>query len=363
MTIQLSATATGSTTASFSFSGIGGGATAIDLQISTRPDFSFCVCPIYRIGTGSSYTAPGLNQATRYYARARTRFATSVEAWSNVEGFYTTLAASQATAPATVMIEPALIVVPEPAIETSVANLVAGFPASNLFVDSPVAMRKTADSAGAFAIAMRTAGGPADVVALLNTNLPEAAQIEVRFATSLANLTNGGHTFSSGILAARASANLPGRPGYHSLVRLAAAQPAPWIRVAITNADLPGAMLHVEHLVVGLNRVTKNHALDKTETPAPTTSVDRRRSGVVDRVRGLPMRKVDMELSNLTEAQYETVYGDLWRRENDAVLVVPNTKSGGFLHDRILLGDLAGGRTTNPSSPRYSRSVSINSII
>ena len=134
--------------------------------------------------------------------------------------------------------------------------------------------------------------------------------------------------------------------------------------VIIQNAyQVPGGVLSVDHLIMGQNRVSKNHALEKIETPAPFTSSERKRSGIVDRVRGMPMRKVDFELQMLTEAQYETIYGDLWRLENEPVLVVPNSKSGAFLHDRILFGDLTGGRTVNPSSPRYNRQFTINSII
>lgn len=364
MTIALTASSSSPTTALFGFSGIAGGATAIDLQISPRADFAFCVCPVYRLGTSSTYTAPGLNQGSKYYARARSRTSSVVEAWSNVEAFYTPVATLPSTAPAALMIEPAIIVVPEHIVDVSVANQVAGFPASNMFIDAPVAMRKTQDSSNAFAIAVRTSGAPIDVVALLNTNLPEAALIEIRGATSLAGLTNGSATFSTGAVPARASLNLVGtRPGFHSLIRLAALQATPWIGVFITNASLPASTLHVEHLIVGMNRVTKNHALDKTETAAPMTSVDRRRSGIVDRVRGLPMRKVDFDLQVMTEAQYETVYSDLWRREQEPILVVPNAKLGAFFHDRILFGDFAGGRVTNPSSPRYSRAFSIASII
>ena len=75
------------------------------------------------------------------------------------------------------------------------------------------------------------------------------------------------------------------------------------------------------------------------------------------------MRRVEFDISMMTEAQYELAYGDLHRFENEAVLVVPNSKTGAFLHDRILFGDLRGSRTVNPFTPRYTRSFTIESLI
>src|SRR3546814_12774514 len=59
-----------------------------------------------------------------------------------------------------------------------------------------------------------------------------------------------------------ASANVPGRPGYHGLFRLPAAVSKEYWRVDIT-ATLPGNLLHLEHAVFGKNRVTKNIAANK----------------------------------------------------------------------------------------------------
>src|SRR3546814_10777790 len=128
-----------------------------------------------------------------------------------------------------------------------------------------------------------------------------------------------------------ASANVPGRPGYHGLFRLPAAVSKEYWRVDIT-ATLPGNLLHLEHAVFGKNRVTKNMAADKNEVGVDLGSLERLRSGNPNRIRGYRMRRVDFDLAALTEAQYETQYGDLhWRvGGTDPVLLVPNSKSGAF---------------------------------
>src|SRR3546814_15822812 len=76
-----------------------------------------------------------------------------------------------------------------------------------------------------------------------------------------------------------ASANVPGRPGYHGLFRLPAAVSKEYWRVDIT-ATLPGNLLPLEHAVFGKNRVTKNMAADKNEVGVDLGSLERLRRGV-----------------------------------------------------------------------------------
>jgi hypothetical protein len=363
MTITLSNTAVTATSATFGFAGLAGDGT-IDLQISPRVDFQFCVCPIYSIARGGAYTAPGLNQRSTLYARARNRLANgTVDDWSPVIGFRTADATARVTAPGLVLMDLATIVKPEPilAFVDSNAETLPGYPLENLAIDAPVAWRGV-KGGGVHSFVFQTGGSPVDTFALLRANAPEATTVTISGGATMAAALSGSPTFTTGALPFRASANLERRAGYHGIFRLDAPQSFPWWRVTIAAA-LPGDMIHLEHLVVGLNRVTKNHSVDKSETPTTQTTVDRRRSGVVDRVFGIPMRKVDFELSMLTEQQYETNYGDLVYHENEAMLVIPNSKAGAFLHDRILYGDMQGSRISNPFSPRFTRGFTINSII
>lgn len=338
----------------------------VDLQISTRQDFQFCVCPIYNFARADNLSLAGLNQQTTYWLRARNRAASgAIEDWSNVEAFRTTDRQAQVTTPATVMIQPAMLILPEKVIDASAAGTLAGFPVDNLFRDSPVAWRSTGDAGvtRTFTLYLRTAGQPVDTLALLNTNLPETALISVSGGPTQAAAGGNAPDFTTAAVQARASAWLPSRSGFHALHPLGATRRSIWYRIAITMATTPANMIHVEHLVIGLNRVTKNIGGEKTETPSSLTTIERKRSGIPDRVLGLPMRKVDFEIDVMTEAQFEQAYGQLWRRDNEPVFAIPNSKAGAFLHDRMLYGDLSGGRVSTSTPLRFSRGFTINSLI
>ena len=357
MPMTLSAGAITETSVTLNFGGLAPDG-VIDLQLAARPDFQFCVCPVFSVPRQAQFQVQGLNQRATYFARCRARRANgAIDDWSATEAFRTSNGAARDLTPGTVLIEPALVVTPEAVLEWRGGG-VAGFPASNLGVDAPVGWKVT-NNGNVTMLDLRVAGGPIDTIAVLNTNLPEAARISVAVADSFDGLANGPATNVVAAAAFRASPNLPGRPGYHGLFRFAPQQKRFW-RLAIQS---PGPMTWIEHVVLGRNRVTKNHSVDKTESPIPRGSVERQRSGIPDRVTGLPMRKVEFDISMLTEAQYEEAYGDLAAWENEAVLVVPNSRAGAFLHDRILYGDLKGSRTFNPASPRFSRSFSIESLI
>ena len=138
----------------------------------------------------------------------------------------------------------------------------------------------------------------------------------------------------------------------------------PYWRIEITANSLFGRILHIEHAVFGWNRATKNHSVDKSETPYDNGTLQRLRSGVPDRTRGLRGRRADFDISMISEQQDQLIYQDLAYEvgTTDPVLVIPNSKAGAFLHDRILFGTI-NMKIANPVSPRYTRSFSIESIL
>lgn len=357
MTIGI--TAVTATSVSLFFNNLAGDGT-IDLQLAHNPDFAFCACPVLSVPRAEAAVIEGLNQRATVYARCRPRRASGLlEPWSGTVAFRTADGPAQNTAPAPVMIEPVLFVVPEPVMSWTASSAAPGFPAANLGIDAPVGWKSTA--APSFIDAMLS-GAPIDTIAVLNTNIPEDGTVSIFAAPSTEALNTGVGRVA--VLAAapfRASANLPGRPGYHGLFRFDPVSMPCW-RVSI-DGTLPTDTIWVEHVIFGKNRATKNHSIDKSEAALPRGSVDRTRSGIADRPDGLPMRRVEFEISMMTEAQYETTYADLHRFENEAVLVVPNSKAGAFLHDRILFGDLRSSRTINPFAPRFTRSFTIESLI
>lgn len=359
MTVQV--TATTATTATLAFGDLAADGT-IDLQISPDPSFGFCVCPILSVPRGSPLIVQGLNQRSTLFVRVRARRANgSVEDWSAVDSFRTSNGDPQSTAPAAVMIQPSLLVLPEQVSTWVASHAVGGFPADNLGRDAPNGW-KAINSLGLQAVTAKLSGAPIDTIAALNTNMPEASQISIYAAATQAGLMTGtGRIVVANSQPFRASANLPGRRGYHGLFRFAPVA-LPWWFVRFEGAKSQDTVF-VQNLIFGKNRVTKNHSVDKSETPMPLGSKERSRSGVPDFVDGLVMRKVEFDISMLTEEQYETTYGDLMYHENRPALIVPNTKSGAFLHDRILFGDLKGSRAYNPSSPRFSRTFVVESII
>ena len=86
----------------------------VDVQIASRPDFAFCVCPVLNVARSAETTFSHLNQRATLYARCRARRASgATEPWSNIVGFRTGDGAARVTAAQAVMIEPAIIVVPE----------------------------------------------------------------------------------------------------------------------------------------------------------------------------------------------------------------------------------------------------------
>lgn len=362
MTISMGVTSVGETTAVLSLAGYGSGA-SIDLQLSSRSDFMFAVSPRYSIPLAGSYSAFGLNQDATYFARSRTRFADgTVEPWSDPIGFRTTAGAARDTSPKTIMVEPAILAFPHPILSATSAQTIAGYPAENVGVASPVAWRAQSPNANPnyATIDILTPGEPTDLLAILMTNMPEAGFITLQAGDSTSSLTQvlGNTPF-------RATPNLPGRAGFHGLFRFPSRSARVWrLTLAVPQGAGPtGGFFHVEHVILARALVSKNVSGDRTETSVGLTTTERTRSGVLDKVPGLPMRRGEADLANLTEQQFEATYGQLWRRQGDAALFVPNAKAGGFLHDRILFGEFGAGRATWVQGIRTSRSFVVDSII
>lgn len=343
-------------------------AITMQVQLAIRPDFQFCVAPIFEILNSS--TVYGLNQAARYYGRARARLPEGAhEAWSPLAGMRTPPGTPRNTAPAAVMIDRARIVVPETIVSLISDQETVGFAPKNMLRDSPAPHRQPGLDVGAafprWGFDFETAGGPTDTIALLQTNMAEVATATLYAGDTFAEArTNEAEVWTGPF---RASQNLPGRPGYHMLACLDVPLSKKFWRLVIFG-DAPGDPAPVGefgHLICGLSRRSKNHAIEKKETVVDLGSLERQRSGVVDRLAGFRMRRVDFDLAMLSESEYETLYADLYWRvgTTDPVLVVPNAKVGDMLHDRILYGPIVGGSITNPTTPRYNRGFSIDSII
>lgn len=357
MTITLGTPTPGATSVSIPVSAGMPASGTIDFQVSHRADFQFCVCPIISVARSSPISVSSLNQASRYFARARGRLGDgSLEDWSNTVGFYTPQSTAQDLTVPSVLIDPAIIMKPEPIVSWAPGSEVAGFPARNVSRDSPVGWK----SGNSPSITLGHGGAPIDTIAILNTNIPEASTVTVRGGASAAGASSG--TILANAVPFRASANVPGRPGHHGLVRLAAPVSHPFIYIAI-GASAPGGTSFIEHIAIGLNRKSHNHTLEKNESPVHLGSKERTRTGVADLTPGMKMRRVEFDLAWLREANSETLYHDVMTWMDDTVFVVPNSKAGAFLHDRMLYGDLKGSRVTQTSSLHYSRTFIIESLI
>lgn len=336
----------------------------LELQLSSRLDFQFCVSPIYTgLARATPYVAPGLNQDTRYFARMRSRRAsTAAEDWSNVIAFKTPVNVARDLTVPTVLMDPAIIMQPEPIMSWAAGNEVAGYPAKNVSRDAPVAWRSIS-AAGTFNVTLEHSGTPIDTIAILQCNLPEATTVTVRGAATLAGI--GAGAVLANAVPFRASANVPGRLGYHGLIRLAAPAAYQFIGIYIVTAahGTPADMIHVEHIAIGTNRKSKSISLDKTEQAMNLGSRERTRIGLADTIPGLKMRRVEFDLAFLTETQSETLYHEMKDWLDETILVVPNSKAVAYLHDRILYGDLRTVRIQQPTSLHFTRTFAVESLI
>src|SRR3546814_21052293 len=105
----------------------------------------------------------------------------------------------------------------------------------------------SSDLATTHTFTARMAPEPIDTIALLQSNIPEDATVLIRVGTTsaTADANYGPYPF-------RASANVPGRQGYHGLFRLPAAVSKEYWRVGI-HAPLTGQPLHLKDTDFGEN--------------------------------------------------------------------------------------------------------------
>jgi hypothetical protein len=342
----------------------------IQFQYSTRPDFSFGMAPLADFATAAAITLQSLNQGNTYFVRAREKASASgaLGPWCATMQVYLPLATSQDLTSQAVLLRPAIVVVPEPVtwgFASTPGGIISGYPIDNLASDSPA--EQTWFTPGM--IYFDTAGQPIDTIALLGTNIPAGVLWRAEGYPSAADRTAGTNIVTtSGDLQFQCSANLPGRAFYHGLIRLAAPSTATSWRLtfaAATGSFPPASVIAAMFGVVGLARTARNISADKVESPLEYGALDRTRDGIPDRRYGWRGRRVEFEIALMTEAQWETQFSDLSRKIGliDPVLVLPNTRAGTYLHDRILYGPLTQQRGTLPYSPRFTQGFTIDSLI
>jgi hypothetical protein len=340
----------------------------VDVQYSCRPDFNFTLAPVVNFATAAQITLQGLNQANLYFVRARERASGTGAAgpWALLPAAaYTLQSTTLDTAPLAIMLRPAIIVVPEPVTWSYSGGGAAGYPADNLSSDSPAEQAWFAPGYLYF----DTGGQPIDTIALLGTNIPPGVDWQVEAFGTAANRAAGTSIlYASAGTQFHASPNLPGRQFYNGLIRLPAPRNELYWRVvfsAFSGTLPPGNIIAAMFGVVGLARTAKNIAADKVESPLDYGNLERTRDGVPDRRFGWRGRRVDFEIAFMTEAQWETQFSDLRRKVGltEPALVVPNTRTGSFLHDRILYGPLTAQRAQQPYTPRFTQGFTVDSLI
>lgn len=346
----------------FNYSAISGTAAQIESQISPRPDFMFCACPLFRTGIAGPYNIGGLNQRQTYYVRSRGITGAGAQLdWSATQTFRTSDGAAQDLTEPAVFLEPSVVCIPEPVQNLTSPAEVAGYPVLNLLDDGPAVAVLGETAANTYRMTFELAGQPVDTLALLSTNLPDTTTLKLCAGTTKALAEAEGTVLFE--TAGRASPNLPGRMAYHCFNRFAETS-LKWFHLKVT-ADCMGERMQAGHLVIGKGLVSKRMAREASFSFEDMGVVERNQIGVPDRQYGLRTRTVDFDIAMLTETIYETTYGQLHQRvgDTDPVLILPNAKAGAFLHDRLLYGTLSGGRASNPVSKYYSRRFQINSII
>jgi len=338
------------------------GAVQIEVQYGEHLDRG--ICPLVQFQIAGQLVLNGMNQTGRYRIRARSVFANGDRGkWSNILNVFTPSVQARDLSPANIMIQPAMIVIPE-RVEWSCPSPEAGHPARLLSIDAPTAALWIRQNGDGYVMECETASLPIDTVALLATNASEECTVTISAGGSWDNARSANPDFRYGPVPFRASANLDQRPGYHGLFRLPAAPIKRYWRIVV-KGQTPGNLMVVTYAVMGLAMVTRNIATNSlNEVPLDRSTLERDRFGSPDRMRGERGRTVDFELQNLREGEAET-----YRRLFSAIgttspaLVVPNTKAGAFLHDRILFGEVTKQSFLNKASPLYDRSFTVQSLI
>lgn len=364
MTIALTATPTGPTSGSLALANIGANTGAIEVQYGAREDFQFCVAPVFTVAAAATIAVANLNQAAQYFFRVRENFNdNTVGDWSNVYGITTPLGTARVLLPPGLSVAPAWIVPPATVLAWTSQSERAGYPARALGRDNPAAVFAATTASNVASFEMQTGGEPVDTIALLDTNIPESATIVVKAAATLAAVRSS-PAYVTTAAAFRASPNMPGRLGYHGIIRLPAPQSYPFWRVEVTAA-VPGGVVVITYAVVGLARVGFNISAGAGESMTDLGSITRDRTGLPDRTVGIVGRSSSFTISLMTDEQFETIFGGFARRAGitRSMLVVPNSKAGPLLHDRLLYGPLRSFELSKPYSRKVTLSVECDSLI
>lgn len=347
-------------------SGFTAGYSNVDVQYSTRPDFRFALAPIIFNQAPSSgiVSLAGLNQRTTYFIRMRERSGSNVGSWTDPISAYTPSNTTPSTNIVGATKAPAMIVVPETVMTWSGDSEVPGYPAANLATDGPTD-QWWSDSSTGYALEMVHSGAPIDTIALLETNASPLQTIRVKAGTSYAQVRGSSPLFSTSAQQLHASPDMGGRSAYHALVRLASPQAYTHWRLEIANPATLGRFV-ASYACLGLARTSgKNMADDSAETSVDLGSLDRLRDGAPDRVTGfMRSRKVEFDMAFMSEAAWETQFSGVRSilGSNLPALVLPNSKPGVFLHDRILFGPV-GLKMVHPKSRFFTLSLSVASQI
>lgn len=301
----------------------------------------------------------GLSSSTTYYFRVRAVGPGGPSAWSNTASA-TTSAVAPPPASVGLNIEPPFIVIPAAFLSIAATSEASGHPARLLGRHN--LMSQWRGSGSPVSIDVQVAGA-IDTIALLSTNLNDAATWTIKAGTTLAQVQGGSPAFTTGAQPFRASEGLGPRPGYHGLARLDAPQTYPWWRIQLNHAASVAA---ASILVMGQARVSpKAYSRDATEEAEDLGAFEVMRDGGINPQNGVRMRSFDFDISLLDEADIEALFSQLWWEvgQSAPVLAVVNAKAGPYLHDRIVFGPLRRDRRTHAWSKKHNKTFQILSLI
>jgi hypothetical protein len=361
MTVELSQAAAADTTLTLNMT-YAGSPGSIDIQYATRRTFEYCAAPIISVAAAAQVALTGLNKAGTYWIRGReVSSAGDRSDWGSPRAFTTTGAGSYPVIQ--IQVAPAQIIIPaRPSRWYAGSAPVAGYSVDNMGRPTPAAAHRMGYQNGAAYFYVETDGSPIDTIALLETNLPEGARVRIIAADTAAAVVSGG-SYASASQSFRVSAGISQRRGYHGIIRLPSPITNRFILIEISGETATGGVVHITHAVFGRARVATNYS-DMTDTSFDLGTFNRSRDGSPDAVSGFRGRRVDFELPLMVESKHEALFADLAQRvgTTDPIFVIPNSKEGAYLHDRLLYGNLTTNRGTN-SNARFTRSLSVESII
>ena len=361
MTVELSQAAIADTTMTLNMT-YAGGAGSIDIQYATRRDFQFCIAPVISAAAAAQVALSGLNKAQTYWIRGREVSSGGDRSdWSQPRAFTTTGAGSFPLYQ--IQVQAAQFVLPaRPSRWYAGSAPIAGYPVENMGRPTPAAAHRFGYANGTAYFFVETDGSPIDTIALLETNLPEGARMRVIGADTAGAVVSGG-SYASASQSFRVSAGIAGRRGYHGIIRLPAPITARFLLIEISGENATGGIIHITHAVFGRARIANNYS-DMTDDSFDLGTFSRMRDGTPDAVAGFRGRKVNFELPLMLESKHEALFADVAQRVGmtDPIFIIPNSKDGAYLHDRLLFGNLTTNRGTN-SNARFTRSFAIESII